>query len=647
MIQFAKASEKRRQRISDLYTDIKHAKDTLDVIKGIAAAETATVASTVTAAEQEVNAAFDAADAILAEQRRTALATIRRESNIQKLEDALAELTRISQERDGIEPKLAATAADIQKVRTADVLLESAGPEKAIEAVYAATAGALNNLWEVKKPVVCDTKTLELGREALKKFAQKYATVTFGKVYSQDDVLRFMDIDDGICGGDDDGIANKAGFEWSNAPVWISKMVKECPNAFYCLKYTKMEKDCAECSTVAVAITKDTSYVTNVLEKDTSYTFKLSAIVKSTSKDEDLTAISSKSWTLWESNEVMYSTTRYSGSWTTTPPSTMHYTIADSTISSRKNVVARRNSTHSGDQYAIAADTPLTPGLVNRFGIRLIKHEHRRSAYVGVAPANANFACEDLAEKAGYFMNLNSRELHSGPPFNYSGKQCYSRSVFVTENEVVGVIVDLASTVPTISFVIDGHVLGVAYSGFPTDVPLVPTVVTKVEGDEFELLPNDEMYIRQLPTNYDGDLVFLGMKDDVCGGVFYCGLKKNQCRCGGCDGTCGPNNGCACNACDSFFDDFMKAAVAGGHLKCPSGHDLVKEVVGSETLKDGYDGGFICNVCRKTVSRDGRIFAHCDECDYDLCSNCIAKSVPKELFKKGAFPVTQKSDEKK
>ncbi len=33
------------------------------------------------------------------------------------------------------------------------------------------------------------------------------------------------------------------------------------------------------------------------------------------------------------------------------------------------------------------------------------------------------------------------------------------------------------------------------------------------------------------------------------GAIFYCGEKKDECRCGGCDGRCGPTNGCPCASC--------------------------------------------------------------------------------------------------
>jgi hypothetical protein len=39
----------------------------------------------------------------------------------------------------------------------------------------------------------------------------------------------------------------------------------------------------------------------------------------------------------------------------------------------------------------------------------------------------------------------------------------------------------------------------------------------------------------------------------ACFQVYYCGRKKNQCRCGRCDGNCGPSNGCPCNACRALL----------------------------------------------------------------------------------------------
>ncbi|KAG2486943.1 hypothetical protein HYH03_014441 [Edaphochlamys debaryana] len=60
---------------------------------------------------------------------------------------------------------------------------------------------------------------------------------------------------------------------------------------------------------------------------------------------------------------------------------------------------------------------------------------------------------------------------------------------------------------------------------------------------------------KRLTLNRDGRAAFRG-GDGVAGDtlltgrqVFYCGARMHQCRCGNCDGQCGPSNGCPCHAC--------------------------------------------------------------------------------------------------
>jgi hypothetical protein len=43
--------------------------------------------------------------------------------------------------------------------------------------------------------------------------------------------------------------------------------------------------------------------------------------------------------------------------------------------------------------------------------------------------------------------------------------------------------------------------------------------------------------------------------------VYYCGRQMNQCRCGQCDGLCGPTNGCPCNACKALLRSNGEGAV--------------------------------------------------------------------------------------
>jgi hypothetical protein len=46
--------------------------------------------------------------------------------------------------------------------------------------------------------------------------------------------------------------------------------------------------------------------------------------------------------------------------------------------------------------------------------------------------------------------------------------------------------------------------------------------------------------------------------------LYYCGRQMNQCRCGGCDGICGPTAGCPCNACLDLIRNRDKVAVKKG-----------------------------------------------------------------------------------
>eukprot|EP01035_Chromulina_nebulosa_P018655 gene18655-24400_t len=55
--------------------------------------------------------------------------------------------------------------------------------------------------------------------------------------------------------------------------------------------------------------------------------------------------------------------------------------------------------------------------------------------------------------------------------------------------------------------------------------------------------------------NSDGVLVKKGLSGTggdtglASNQLYYCGRRMNQCRCGKCDGQCGPTNGCPCNSC--------------------------------------------------------------------------------------------------
>eukprot|EP00198_Chlamydomonas_reinhardtii_P009920 XP_001699257.1 predicted protein [Chlamydomonas reinhardtii] len=73
---------------------------------------------------------------------------------------------------------------------------------------------------------------------------------------------------------------------------------------------------------------------------------------------------------------------------------------------------------------------------------------------------------------------------------------------------------------------------------------------------------------KRMKLNREGRAAFLG--SDAGGGtggdtgrspraIFYCGAALGQCRCGGCDGRCGPTNGCPCHACAELIGKRLTA----------------------------------------------------------------------------------------
>ena len=70
-------------------------------------------------------------------------------------------------------------------------------------------------------------------------------------------------------------------------------------------------------------------------------------------------------------------------------------------------------------------------------------------------------------------------------------------------------------------------------------------------------------------TNREGAAVHKGASDHTCNSpavecekLWYCGRRMNQCRCGRCDGQCGPSNGCPCTACVELAGYYVQDGVA-------------------------------------------------------------------------------------
>ena len=62
--------------------------------------------------------------------------------------------------------------------------------------------------------------------------------------------------------------------------------------------------------------------------------------------------------------------------------------------------------------------------------------------------------------------------------------------------------------------------------------------------------------------------------------VWYCGRLKNECRCGSCDGKCGPSNGCPCNACSDLSQHHIVMYPKNYHARIRRGKSFESEQVG-------------------------------------------------------------------
>jgi hypothetical protein len=115
---------------------------------------------------------------------------------------------------------------------------------------------------------------------------------------------------------------------------------------------------------------------------------------------------------------------------------------------------------------------------------------------------------------------------------------------------------------------------------------------------------------------------------------FYCGRRLNQCRCGRCDGRCGPTNGCPCNSCLEFSIEYNRKLfqmmisqstyqfeiVVSDHP-----HPLVPlGPRNSGWACDGYrsPGGCLSG-CTGFNQTTGWNNYRCSRCDFDFCDLCV------------------------
>ena len=135
----------------------------------------------------------------------------------------------------------------------------------------------------------------------------------------------------------------------------------------------------------------------------------------------------------------------------------------------------------------------------------------------------------------------------------------------------------------------------------------------------------------------------------------YCGKEfctRGQCYCGSCDGRCGPTNGCPCPDCilrgnllpavyrldrsrtvlypaDDVFTTVLLAISKLSFSSCPEGHQTFALKRAPPSFDSSNNAQLMCVECSMPIA--GRL-AHCALCKYNLCRNC-------ELSKFGALIV--------
>ncbi|KAG2488809.1 hypothetical protein HYH03_012608 [Edaphochlamys debaryana] len=101
----------------------------------------------------------------------------------------------------------------------------------------------------------------------------------------------------------------------------------------------------------------------------------------------------------------------------------------------------------------------------------------------------------------------------------------------------------------------------------------------------------------RLRLNRDGRAAFMGSGGaEGSGGdtgrrareVFYCGGVMGQCRCGRCDGQCGPTNGCPCHACAELLG--KRLAPDGSLVDVPPDADVAASLVALLSMFNGDSG---------------------------------------------------------
>lgn len=128
------------------------------------------------------------------------------------------------------------------------------------------------------------------------------------------------------------------------------------------------------------------------------------------------------------------------------------------------------------------------------------------------------------------------------------------------------------------------------------------------------------------PINSEGIQLIEG--NGIWKGILYCGRQyssSSQCKCGNCDGRCGPHDGCACPECESILSYMLYST---GKMKCGKCNGILIRLSlrNLQAVTKSYSA-FICDICRGRYDRKSIQVLHCFNCEYDVCPPCALKQV--------------------
>ena len=144
-----------------------------------------------------------------------------------------------------------------------------------------------------------------------------------------------------------------------------------------------------------------------------------------------------------------------------------------------------------GLKCLVAGSSSFPLGEATSWGVRVVRSRagDANGIYVGVAPSDAGWDEDVNPLECGWFLNCYYSTLRSGPPQMLKWKDYGPRKEkgrYVRTGDVVGAVMDMRAR--TLSFVVGGVCLGVAFESVPIDKPLVPAVVLENKDDSVELI---------------------------------------------------------------------------------------------------------------------------------------------------------------